>query len=389
LFLLFSCSGESNRKSLLTIPVERQDYVDKIIVFGNLESVRTVAIQAPAVMSNVTINYLIPEGTIVKAGDTVCMLEAQQLEEEYHKAVDEYEITRAEFNKSKADLQLQYLLLESQAHTIDISTTITKLDSLQLQFTSPLERRKIELELEKAEIERRKVTDKLTFLKSINDSELQRMELRIKQERNKIDRARDQLNKLVLTSDVDGLVMYATSWQTGNKVAEGDDVWWNMPLLEIPQMGEMQAKLFVNQSDFKQIETGQQIQLRIDAIPDLVLSGSIKRKSPVGKPIKRGSAVKVFEIIAALDSSSIDVQPGLSVTCDVYIQRIADTVVIPVVSIFEEDSVKVVYVQKGKKYRMQPVDIAFGNNKFAVIRSGLTGVENITTSKPPESLILN
>ncbi len=389
MILLFSCSGENDRGFVLTTAVERKDYVDKITVSGNLEAIKTVAIQAPGIRSNVTINYMVPEGSIVKSGDTVCILDAQQLEEEYSRAVDEYNIARAEFNKSRADLNLQYLLLESQVNSIDISTSITKLDSLQLQFTTPLERQKIELELEKADIERKKIMDKLGFLKTINDSEMQKMDLRIKQQKNKIDGARDQLNKLIVTSEVDGLVMYAMSWQTGNKVAEGDAAWWNMPLMEIPQMGEMQAKLLVNENYFKQIETGQKIALRIDAIPDMMLSGEIKLKSPVGKPIKRRSAVKVFEIIAELDSSAIDVQPGLSVTCDVFIQRIADTLVIPVVSIFDEDSIKVVFVEKGKKYRKQPVEITLGNNKFAVVKSGLSGNEIIATTKPPESLILN
>ena len=387
--LLCACSGGNTGRSVLTVPVQVQEYLDKITVHGNLESVKTVAIQSPAVRSNVTINYLIPEGTIVSAGDTVCILDAPQLEEEYSKAVDEYNIARAEFNKSMADLNLQYLLLESQVNSIDISTSIAKLDSLQLQFTTVLERKKIELELEKADIERKKIMDKLEFLKSINSSEMRKMELKIKQQKNKIEGAQDQLNKLVLTSDVDGLVMYARSWQTGNKVAEGDEVWWNMPLLEIPMVGEMQAKLLVNENHFKQIEQGQEINLRIDAIPDMNLSGEIKLKSPVGKPIKRRSQVKVFEVIASLDSSTIDVQPGLSVTCDVFIQRLADTIVIPVVSIFDDDSLKVVYVERGKKYLKQPVEIKLGNNKFAVVQSGLSGDEIIATTKPPESLIMN
>jgi HlyD family secretion protein len=389
LIMLFSCSGRNNQKPVLTTLVEKKDYVDKITISGSIESIKTILIQSPAVFSNVTINYLVPEGTNVKAGDTVCILDATQLEEEYSKALDELKITQAEFNKSRADLNLQYLMLEAQVHIIDIATTITKLDSLQLKFTSELEQQKILLELEKADIERDKIISKLSFLKSINDSEMQKMELKIKQQQNKINRAQDQLNKLILTSQVDGMVVYATSWQTGNKVAEGDDVWWNMPLLEIPQMGEMQAKLLVNETHFKQIEKGQDILLGIDAMPDINLSGKIKKKAPVGKPIKRGSQVKYFEIISSLDSTEFSVQPGLSVTCDVYIHRIADTLVVPMVSVFEEDSLKVVFVEKGKKYRRQIVDVALGNNKFAVISSGLTGAELITTTRPPESLIIN
>jgi multidrug efflux pump subunit AcrA (membrane-fusion protein) len=162
-----------------------------------------------------------------------------------------------------------------------------------------------------------------------------------------------------------------------------------MPLLEIPRMDRVQAKLLVNETHFKQIGKGQEVEVSVDARPDLRLSGKIERKSPMGKPIRRRSQVKVYEIIASLDSSAINVQPGLSISCKVFLNRIADTLVIPTVSVFEEDSLKLVYVEKGKKFRRQTVEIALSNNQFTVIKSGLSGNETIATSKPPESLILN
>jgi multidrug efflux pump subunit AcrA (membrane-fusion protein) len=201
--------------------------------------------------------------------------------------------------------------------------------------------------------------------------------------------AEDQLKKLELTSDVNGIVLYARSWSTGNKIAEGDEVWGSMPLLEIPQMDKVQAKLFVNETHFKQIDTGQEVEISVDARPDLILSGKILRKSPMGKPVRRGSQVKVYEVIAALDSAAISVQPGLSISCDVFLNRIADTLVVPTVSVYEEDSMKLVYVEKGKKFSPRVIEIAMGNNEFSVVKSGLTGKENIATTRPPESLILN
>jgi multidrug efflux pump subunit AcrA (membrane-fusion protein) len=389
LILLFSCSDRNDTGIVLTSRVERRDYVDKITVAGNLESIKTFNIAAPDVWGGLTIIWLVEEGTYVKKGDTVCILEALELEEDYSNAVVRYDVAVAEYNKSKADLNLQYLMLESQVNTIDISTSISRLDSLQLQFTSPLERRKIELELEKAEIEREKLLNKLKFLKTINESEMKKMELRIKQQQNRINRAVDQLKKLILTSTVDGMVIYSRSWQTGNKIAEGDEIWGRMPLLEIPRMDQVHAKLLVNETHFKQIDNGQEVEVIVDARPDLLLGGKILRKSPMGKPIRRGSQVKVYEVIASLDSASVSVQPGLSISCDVFINRITDTLVVPTISVFEKDSIKLVYVEKGKKFSPRTVEIARGNNQFTVIKAGLTGSEVVATSKPPESLILN
>lgn len=381
--------GERHQSEVLTSNVERKNFIDKITVSGSLESIKTFNITAPQVFSNLTINWLIDEGTHIKKGDTVCSLEALRLEEVYSTAVSQYEIAVAEYNKSKADLDLQYLMLESQVNTIDISTSISRLDSLQLQFTTPLEKRKIELEMEKAEIEREKLLNKLKFLKSINASEMKKMELKISQEQNRINMAVDQLNKLELQSDVDGMVIYSNSWSTGNKIAEGDEVWGGMPLLEIPRMDKVQAKLFVNETNFKRIEKGQEVEIHVDARSDLKLSGEILRKSPMGKPIRRRSKVKVYEIIASLDSAAISVQPGLSITCDIILNRLNDTLVIPTVSVFEKDSTKLVFVEAGNKFDSREIEIAMDNNEFSVVKSGLTGIETIATTRPPESLILN
>jgi RND family efflux transporter MFP subunit len=389
MLFLISCTGKEQHGPVLTSRVQRGDFVDRIRVTGNLESIRTFNIVAPRVRNTLTINWLVEEGTHVERGDTVCILECLQLEEEYFTAVGQYEVAVAEYNKSRADLNLQYLMLESQVNSIDISTKITKLDSLQMQFTSRLEKRKIQLELEKAEIERQKLLNKLKFLKSINELEMRTMELKIKQEQNKINTAADQLGKLVLTSGVSGMVIYSISWNTGNKVAEGDEVWGRMPLLEIPRMDQVQAKLFVNETYSKQIEKDQEAIVKVDARPELILSAKILRKSPMGKPIRRRSEVKVYEVIAALDSADIQVLPGLSVSCEIFLKRIADTVFVPTVSIFEEDSVKLVYVEKGKKFHPQIIEIAMSNNEFAVIKSGLSGIETIATTRPPESLIMN
>ena len=183
--------------------------------------------------------------------------------------------------------------------------------------------------------------------------------------------------------------MYFKHWVTETKVRKGDVVWRRFPLVQIPIMNEIQAKLLVNEVHFKQLEKEQKVEVRVDAFPDIQLTGKIKSKAPVGKPIKKDSNVKIFEVVALLDSSAVTIQPGLSITCDVLINMVPDTIIVPVVSIFEEDSTKVVYVASDKMFIKQPVEVALSNSKNAVIRTGLQGNEILALRKPHESLIIN
>jgi multidrug efflux pump subunit AcrA (membrane-fusion protein) len=381
------CTPKIDFSQIITLPVEKKDFLDEVIVSGTLEAVNTRSYGCPGIWSDVTILHLIPEGTQVKPGDTLCILECREIANEYLLAVNELENARAEYNKSLADLNLQFLLLEAQVRTIDASTDIKKLDSLQMEYTSPSDREIIKLELEKAELERNIAQTKLKFLKQINDSELQKMKLKIEQQVNRVDQAKSKLDDLILISDVEGIVIYDKSWITEKKVREGDVIWANLPIIEIPDLSVMQVKLEVSETDYKRLATDQIMKIIVDAFPDIHLSGRIKNKAPVGKPVSEKSDVKIFEVTAFLDSTYLSLQPGLGVTCNVQIKSIPDTLVIPLISLFEEDSLKVVYVADNEKFIKKNVTIADYNNEEVVITSGLKCNEILALRKPPESMI--
>ena len=384
---LYSCSQGSSYESIITFQLERKDFLDIVTVSGILEAIQTYSFSCPQVWTDVTIQYLIPEGTIVSQDDTLCILKASEVENQYLEAVNELEKTKAEYNKTAADLALQYLILESQVKNIEASTEIARLDSVQMKFTSPLSRKIIRLELKKAELEMDMTLKKLKFLKQINDSELLKMKLKIEQQENRVDQAESKLNKLTVTSTVDGCVIYEKLWTSGKKVREGDIVWGNMPIVKIPDLQSMQVKLEVSESDYKRLAKNQTMHITVDAFPEIDLTGSVKFKAPVGKPVKEKSNVKLFEVTASLDSATFTIQPGLGVTCVILIMSVPDTIVVPVVSLFDEDSTKVVYVADEMRFIRKEVSVSYYNNKEAIITKGLTGQERLALMKPTESLI--
>jgi len=384
---LLSCSPTAEFDQVLTSKPEKKDFLDELTVSGTLEAVNTKSFACPGVRADVTVVYLIPEGTYAHNGDTLCILEGREIENDYLQALIDLENAQAEYNKSRADLELQFLILEAQVKTIEASSEIKELDSVQMRFTSASDKKITELELEKAEIERNVALKKLEFLKKINEKELQKMKLKIDQQQNKVDQAKYKLDQLTITSDIEGIVIYEQLWSTGKKVKEGDVVWWIMPIIQIPDLNAFQIKMNVSESVYKRIQKEQSIEVTVDAFPDIRLTGKIKYKAPVGKPVKEQSEVKMFEVTASLDSSRLDLQPGLGVTCQVLVKNIPDTIVVPLISLFDEDSAKVVYVAGNGRFFRKTVKVSDQNNLEAVIVSGLEGHEVLALSKPPESLI--
>jgi HlyD family secretion protein len=383
---LISCSPRIEFDSIITSRIEKKDFLDIVTVSGTLEAINTHSFCCPGIWSDVTIQYLIPEGTNVTSRDTMCILECREIKNEYLLAINELEKAQSEYKKSTADLVLRYLLLEAQVKTIEASTEITRLDSVQMKFTTPSSREIIRLELQKAELEKNITLMKLEFLKQINKAELQKMQLKIKQQENRVDQAKTKLDRLTLTSNIDGIVIYCKTWE-GIKVREGDITWGNMPIIEIPDLSAMQVKLDVCEAEYKRLANDQSLEIVVDAFPDIELTGKIKYKAPVGKPVKKNSDVKVFEVIVTLDSSSLNLQPGLGLTCEILVKNVPDTVVVPLVALFDEDSLRVVYVADKQMFNRMAVVVAYYNNKEAIIEEGLEGYETLALMKPPESLI--
>lgn len=388
LLILAGCQN-INIKEFPVTEVTRDTFVDQIRVTGVLETPNSYSIICPDINADATIIYLIPDGSYVKAGDTVCILESRVIENNYLDALRNLETNKMEYNKSQADLELQYLMLQAQVKTIDNTTKIAMLDSVQMNFASPLRKRLMDLELQKSVIQKEKILKQLEFLKTINNSELQKMKLRIQQQETRVETAKSKLDKLTITSEKDGLALRDNTRSRDELTKEGDIVWDMMPLVKIPDLSVMQVNLTVSESHFKRINKEQPVSITIDAIPGIEMKGKIMTKEPMGKPIARNSRVKTFGVTTSIDSLIGDLKPGISATCNIILKQINDTLMVPFSSIFNKDSINVAYVLKENSFEERPVTLAMHNNKIAIVATGLKQNEMVSLIKPPERLIKN
>lgn len=380
--VVFSCNRSDSITNNTLHKVTNTDFVDQLHISGYLESSNSMNIICPQFYTDLTIVYLIPEGTVINAGDTVCILEASEIKSKYETALMDLEIAKLEYTKSVESLKLQFLLLESQVRTIDASARIASLDSIQASYVSESQQKIIGLEIQKAEIEKEKLQNKLKSLKEINESELRKLRLKIDQAQNNANREKESLDKMVMTSGTGGIVEYAINWATNKKMAEGDITWTGQAIVSIPDISGYRARLVVNESNYKRIAPGQKVLMQVDAIPGSKIAGKIIRKSAGGKSITRNSQVKIYDIYASVDSIDSRFQPGLSLTGTVLIEELKDTLVIPLSALFEQDSIKYVYLKHGKKFKKQTVYTKTHSSTMAVIDSGLSENDIISVTKP-------
>jgi HlyD family secretion protein len=385
LIAFVSCNSHE-MKLPSTFTVKTSDFEDAIEVNGLVQPVQVNNVLTPGFVDGVVLS-LVEDGTYVKAGDTVCVLEDKEVQKRYDDCKVKLDNAMAELNKTKANLDLQYSLLEAQVKSNEAETEIANLDSAELKFSSQVQMRIKKLELEKVSIEKSKLQKKLKATAVINKSEIRRLECGIQSLTMQLQSAKSQLDQLKLTAPKDGLVTRGIHWVTRRKVLPTDPVWNGMPLLVIPELSKMKVIISATEGDYKRIELNDSVVYSFDAMPENKARGIIQKKAPVGQQIKENSKVKLFEIEASVDKWQIIPKPDLTTHCYIILKHIKDTLVIPQVCIFEEDSMKFVYVQKAKTFEKRQINIGTTSLRDAVVTAGLKRNEKVAMIKPEGEFI--
>lgn len=384
-FLVCACARHNIDEAALHI-VSYSDFEKVISVDGFVEPVNSTNITCPPFVDGIILS-ITDDGTFVNEGDVICVLEDADMEGEYDRVVLALDNAKATLAKVRADLDLQYALLSAQTESNKADSEIARMDSLQFLYATPNQRRIMELQLESAAITEAKLNKKLEALAIIQQSEIRRWDVQINTLTERASSARKKMEALTVKTPKGGLMVRADSWLTGQKIKEGDNVWNNMPIATIPEMDKMKVKIRTGEHDFKQINVNDSVSYVFDAMPGNAAYGKITGKMPVGQPVSRGSKVKVFEIEASIDSVAELPEPGLSVLCRVVPQRIKNIIAVPQIAVFEQDSMKVVYVRGRKGYEMRQVETGASSLRNVVIAGGLGAGEVISLAKPEPSLV--
>ena len=383
--IVSSCKTAGVEEAAL-ITVSYSDFENVIPAEGFVEPLHSIPVICPSFIDGNIVSF-IEDGTFVEKGDVICVIEDANLGSNYDWTKLALENAEATLNKTKADLEMQYALLASQVATNEADARIAQMDSLQLVYATPNQKRIMELQLESSEITKAKFDKKLEALAIIQQSEIRRWEVEIRTLTSRVASMQERMDALIVKSPQSGLVIRATSWFSGEKIKEGDPVWENMPIATIPQMTGMKVRMQMGEREFKQINVKDSVSYVFDAMPGNIASGKIISKIPVGKPVKRGSKVKVFEIEASIDSMIEMPEPGFTASCRVVPQRIKDVIVVPQIAVFDQDSVKVAYVKYKRGYEMRQVTTGASSLRETVVTGGLAAGDRISLERPKPSLV--
>jgi len=382
----FFRKGETDYNQVTT-NVKHGAFSSLVFSSGQLESEKSVTIDIPEKLKDrnlriyeLTITHMVEEGTVVDSGDYVATLDHKAVEEQIKLAQDEMDKTLSEFEDSKIDSNLNLSNQRDVIVNARLDLTEKKIIMEESVYESPSIQKKASMDLDKA-------VRKL-------DQEQKAYVLKKKQEVNRVDRKyisyrqilerseelQKLFNSLEITAPKAGILTYFKyPWgeitKTGSKVGP-----YNSAIASIPEMTNLISRTYINEIDISKVRVGQNVTLGIDAFPDKKLSGQVISVANIGQPMPNSDA-KVFEVKIKIYGKDKDLKPAMTTSNAIEAGIFADTIMVASDAIFENDSLRFVYLGEKNPVK-QVVWLGDENENYVLIKKGLKEGDVVWLSEP-------
>ena len=380
---LMGCS-EEDTQSTPVITVTEDAVVFEIHAEGELEAVKSTPITSPSASRRPqTLAWIMPQFTEVKAGEVVARFDGSNFQLE----VDEtnFEIQKIMYSMLAKDREIDntQFSFDAEAQVIDYEYDLAK----QFNIDDPLLYTKIEM-IEAGDNEEF-LKAKADHIDKIEDnfeeksaSEKAVLESSKQKQVAKLEMNNASLSALEIKAPHDGLFVLEPSWD-GTLPEPGKSVFPGAKLAKLPDLSEMQAKVYVPEVEAIGIKEGVGVTVSLHAFPDSSYAGKVSSISKTAQPKERENPVKYFTVTVSLESElNQELMPGQRLDASIRVVEQDRGLVVPIQTVFREQDRSWVFVQRGDDFAQQTVTTGFCSSSLCTIESGLTDGDVIALTQP-------
>jgi HlyD family secretion protein len=388
--------------------VKKSNFTRKITQAGELRALNSARILAPR---DGTITYLIPEGTIVKAGDVVVRFDPS----DYQRVLDEntaaLRVAQADYRKAQKDVEVErekqlseLARLQGEIQAVDLELgqmerkrgLLRELADKGFITKSTFEENELTYLKTKIKLEQAKVAlgtaqrNSKPALESIQAG-AEKQKANVQKAEQLIANARADLKDAEVRASQAGLVVYAQiSSSSPEKIHEGLVTFRRRTLLYLPDVSNMVVETEINEIDVREVKEGGPVNITLEAYPGEIFQGKVLQIGSLARRKREASGamsrIKVFDVTVAVEEKDPRLKPGLTATVDIIVDRQKDVIAIPTAAVRSEKGGEFVFVSTAGKVEKRKVVLGPNNENSVVVTQGLTPGELIILgSLPPPS----
>jgi multidrug efflux pump subunit AcrA (membrane-fusion protein) len=322
---------------------------------------------------------LIPEGSVVKAGDYIASLDKTEATQSLQNMEDQIERDEASLKQTQLDTTMNLRDYRNQIKDLEYALEERQIVLDQSKYEPPATIRQAEMNLDKAKRAYEQAKTNYSLRKEQSEAAMVKGEINLKrqyQQRNGLVRV---LDAFTVYAPQDGMVIYKKEWGGAKRKVGSQISAWDPVVATLPDLSKMISKTYVNEIDISKIAVGQEVTVGVDAFPEKRYTGKVTEVANVGEQLPNSDA-KVFEVIVLLNETDTTLRPAMTTVTQIRTNTYENVKFVPLEAVHSTDSMSYVYLTSSNT--RQIVDLGEANENYIIINEGLDPKDEVFLTVP-------
>jgi HlyD family secretion protein len=265
------------------VQVKRGDLVVQTYVRGELRAVRSTLLTTPNLGGTAQVTLLAPNGALARSKDLIVEFDDSDLLASLEDA--ELAVTQATENITKAEADLKIRRNQDQVDLLKARYAVRRaeLEVKRNDLISAIDARKNILTLEESKRALAQLEEDIKSRLQQGEAEIAVLREQQRKATLEVGRVKSRLAQTRILAPMTGLVSIKENRSGGfffgqqlPDIREGDQLSPGMPIAEILDLSELEVSARVNEVERASLREGQEVLVRLDALPGKIVHGKIK-----------------------------------------------------------------------------------------------------------------
>lgn len=373
-----------------SVAAERTTFIDFLPVRGEVRPAKSIVLAAPSSGADLQIVELARNGATVAAGDIVVQFDSTAQQRTLEQKQSELKQAEAELERVSADGRRRVQTIEAALVRLRSAADRARLDLAKREIVSKVEGEKLGLAVADADEHVRAYGQKAAGERAATEAE--RTIARQKRDKASYDVADTEriIGSLTMRAPAAGSISLMPNFRAGGpfnrsppEFKRGDRAWFGAAIAELPDLSDIRVTGRVDEADRARVQPGAAVRVRVDAVPDREMSGSIREISLVAKPdYSSWPPVRNFDLVIDLAEGDPRLRSGMSASARIELSRIPDVVVLPASAVFSKGGQSIVYVIDGRTPVARTIAVAGRSRDQVAVAKGVSPGERVALQDP-------
>jgi RND family efflux transporter MFP subunit len=372
----------------LVAPVKQGDFKVVVTTTGELRASKFVQVTGPSQAQAVNIyqtkiSSLVPEGSVVKAGDVIAELDRSPVGTRLNDVTLNVQKAQADYTTAQLDSALNLAQAREDVRTAEYEVEEKKIAQDQAQYEAPSIKRQAAIDYEKAQRALEQSKRNLDTKTKQAVAKMSSVGADLGRQQNQLKGIQDVMAAFTIRAPAPGMVIYIREWN-GKKRGVGSQ-WspWDPAVATLPDLTQMESDTYINEVDVRKIAVGQKVEITLDADATKKMQGTVTQIANVGEQ-RPNQDSKVFEVKITVAKPDTTLRPGMTTANAIETASFSNVLSVPLEAVINEAGYSYVYKRTGSRVVKQMVEPGTANDNEIIIKRGLTKDDHVLLTVPTD-----